>query len=286
MIQRCLFVCIGWIYQTCNARYRWRAGIYQYLTLMPPVLILVSNACSYQVCMCSVVVIQFPGKEKVIPLNTMVSIVWKLPRFSYYIWCWYHSHRVDECSNAFLFALYSQQPQTSMESARYNIQRRSEILKWWLYLQHLWIFCNAYLEQPIYITYFGWEIKDEFSIPVIAECDSVPPELLDVIQCQAKSVLQRHVDASGSICQARHSAIVMVYRIAWIHSLQSGKLPNHLKRRLKQITLTPNFQMILMMVFHILVLQKYWVLTESRIPLKPVLGGVKIVALYISPLIL
>ena len=28
-------------------------------------------------------------------------------------------------------------------------------------------------------------------------------------------------------------------------------------------------------IFHILVLQEYWVLVESRIPLKPVLGGRK-----------
>ena len=34
--------------------------------------------------------------------------------------------------------------------------------------------------------------------------------------------------------------------------------------------------------FHILVLKEYWVLTESRILLKPVLGGVRIVALSIS----
>ena len=34
--------------------------------------------------------------------------------------------------------------------------------------------------------------------------------------------------------------------------------------------------------FHILVLQEYWVLTESRIQLKPVLGGVRIVAISIS----
>ena len=34
--------------------------------------------------------------------------------------------------------------------------------------------------------------------------------------------------------------------------------------------------------FHILVLQEYWVLTESRITLKPVLVGMTIVALSIS----
>ena len=39
---------------------------------------------------------------------------------------------------------------------------------------------------------------------------------------------------------------------------------------------------IVLIFFHILVLQEYWVLTESRIPLKPVLGGVRIVAFPIS----
>ena len=37
-----------------------------------------------------------------------------------------------------------------------------------------------------------------------------------------------------------------------------------------------------LLFFHILVLLEYWVLKESRIPLKPVLGGVRIVALSIS----
>ena len=36
------------------------------------------------------------------------------------------------------------------------------------------------------------------------------------------------------------------------------------------------------MFFHIMDIQEKWVLTESRIPLKPVLGGVRIVALSIS----
>ena len=35
-------------------------------------------------------------------------------------------------------------------------------------------------------------------------------------------------------------------------------------------------------IFHILVLQEYWVVTENRIPLKLMLGGMKIVALSIS----
>ena len=35
-------------------------------------------------------------------------------------------------------------------------------------------------------------------------------------------------------------------------------------------------------IFHNLVFQQYWVLTESRIPLKSVLGEVRIIALSIS----
>ena len=34
-------------------------------------------------------------------------------------------------------------------------------------------------------------------------------------------------------------------------------------------------------IFHILVLPEYWVLTESRIPLKTALGGMRIVELSI-----
>ena len=41
-------------------------------------------------------------------------------------------------------------------------------------------------------------------------------------------------------------------------------------------------QAFLMVFFLILVLQEYWVLTESRIPDKLVLGGVRIIALSIS----
>ena len=39
---------------------------------------------------------------------------------------------------------------------------------------------------------------------------------------------------------------------------------------------------IVLIFFHILVLQEYWVLTKSRILLKLVLGGVRIVALSIN----
>ena len=35
-------------------------------------------------------------------------------------------------------------------------------------------------------------------------------------------------------------------------------------------------------IVHISALREHWILTESRIPLTPVLGGVKIIALSIS----
>ena len=38
----------------------------------------------------------------------------------------------------------------------------------------------------------------------------------------------------------------------------------------------------MLIFFHILVLREYWVLTVGIIPLKPVLGGVRIVAFSIS----
>ena len=50
-----------------------------------------------------------------------------------------------------------------------------------------------------------------------------------------RSVVVRHLPTlrAKEMPQAtRHSATVMVDRIAWIHSLQPGKFPNHLKRTL------------------------------------------------------
>ena len=40
------------------------------------------------------------------------------------------------------------------------------------------------------ITKFGWKFQDEIPISTIAEGNPVPPELLDVIQCQCKNTGQ------------------------------------------------------------------------------------------------
>ena len=44
---------------------------------------------------------------------------------------------------------------------------------------------------------------------------------------------------------------------------------------------SPYIDIVLIFFFHILVLKEYWALTKSRIPLNPVLGGMRIVALFI-----
>ena len=44
----------------------------------------------------------------------------------------------------------------------------------------------------------GGSFKSKFIIRVIAEGDPVSPELLDLIRCRARSVLQRFVGATSS----------------------------------------------------------------------------------------
>ena len=125
------------------------------------------------------------------------------------------------------------------------------------------------------------EIQDEISIPVIAEGDPAPPELLDVIQCRAKSVLQRHVNATSSICLVLHSATVQDYLNPFtaireiVQSFEEETETDYIDTNLPDDSddgLSYSGSSVLY----------YWVLTESRIPLKRVLGGgVIIVALYI-----
>ena len=47
--------------------------------------------------------------------------------------------------------------------------------------------CEGPPDESNDITNFGWEFQAEIPIPVIAEGDPAPPELLDVIQCQCKA---------------------------------------------------------------------------------------------------
>ena len=59
--------------------------------------------------------------------------------------------------------------------------------------------CEGTAGESRDITSFGWYIysfKSKFYIPVIAEGDPAPPELFNVIQCRARSVPRRFVDAT------------------------------------------------------------------------------------------
>ena len=56
-------------------------------------------------------------------------------------------------------------------------------------------------------TNFGWKFQIKIYIPVIAEGDPAPPDLLDVIQSRAISGMRMPQ-------AARHSATVMVNMIA------------------------------------------------------------------------
>ena len=122
MTQMCLFCLhIRWKGQTCNARYRCSAGIDQKLTSMPSVMILVRNACSYYVCMRSVVVIQLPTlTAKKMSLhwmlwylestNVQLLKVTMIPLIQNWL--------MQQCLPLFH---YSQPPVTSMEFNCYNI---------------------------------------------------------------------------------------------------------------------------------------------------------------------
>ena len=97
------------------------------------------------------------------------------------------------------------------------------------------------------ITNFGWRFRIKFYITVIAEGDPAPPELLDVIQCSAISVLGRYVDATSSTpfcnCHGRQD---------WLNPITATRevSKSSEKDTVKQITLTATFQMIMMMVLN------------------------------------
>ena len=115
---------------------------------------------------------------------------------------------------------YSQPPVTSMESTCYNILTKkkrkkrnpkvmalpptSANLLQHMLCAHLQIMlwtsanCEGTAGGSRDSTNLRWYLQIKIYIPVIAEGDPAPPELLDVIQCRARSVLRRFVDATSS----------------------------------------------------------------------------------------
>ena len=71
-------------------------------------------------------------------------------------------------------------------------------------------------------------------------------------------------------------------RLAFLKEKESGALHPCLIGHKANALILDLVLTIELIFFYILVLQEYWVLTESRIPLKPVLGGTRNVALPIS----
>ena len=110
-----------------------------------------------------------------------------------------------EAAKPFFLALYGQQPDMSMESARFSLFTKkknakvmtlpptSDNLLLHVLRSHLqvmlWKAVNlpAPPEESADITHFGWEIRNEIPVPAIAQGDPAPPELIDVIRCHCRA---------------------------------------------------------------------------------------------------
>ena len=58
-------------------------------------------------------------------------------------------------------------------------------------------------DESMYITDFGWKIRDDVPVPAVAERDPAPPQLSDVINCQCKAVGKKcSTEACG--CRREH----------------------------------------------------------------------------------
>ena len=58
-------------------------------------------------------------------------------------------------------------------------------------------------DESMYITDFGWKIRDDVPVPAVAERDPAPPQLSDVINCQYKAVGKKcFTEACG--CHREH----------------------------------------------------------------------------------
>ena len=111
-----------------------------------------------------------------------------------------------EAAKPFFIALYDQPPGTSMESARFTLFTKKKTnpkvmalpptsanLLQHVLRAHLQVMlwkaanCQAPPDESTDITHFGWEIRDDIPIPVVAGGDPAPPELIDVIRCQCRA---------------------------------------------------------------------------------------------------
>ncbi len=106
----------------------------------------------------------------------------------------------------FFRTLYQQPPETSMESARFNLFAKkkntpkimalpptSDNLSYHVLRAHLQVMLWKAADQlappseSTDITNFGWEIHEGIPVPKLSQNDPVPPNLMDVIQCKCKA---------------------------------------------------------------------------------------------------
>jgi hypothetical protein len=128
-----------------------------------------------------------------------------------------------EAAKPFFIALYGQLPGTSMESARFTLftkkKKSPKVMalppKSTNLLQHV---LQAHLQVMLWkaadhqappdesadITHFGWEIRDGIPVPLIAQGDPAPPELIDVIQCQCRAQGKKCSTEAKCGCHKEH----------------------------------------------------------------------------------
>ena len=76
--------------------------------------------------------------------------------------------------------------------------------------------------ESAYITHFGCEVRDDIPIPVIAQGDPAPQELINVIQCQCRTQGKKcSTEACG--CHKQHLSCTsfcncLVMRVVAIHT--------------------------------------------------------------------
>ena len=125
-------------------------------------------------------------------------------------------------ATTFFLALYGQPTETSIESARFTLYTRNKkspkvkalpptspnlflhVLRAHLQTM-LWKAADQQSppDESMYITDFGWKIRDDVPVPAVAERDPAPPQLTDVINCQCKAVGKKcSTEACG--CHREH----------------------------------------------------------------------------------
>ena len=121
--------------------------------------------------------------------------------------------------------------------------------------------CEGTAGESKDITNCRWKFRIKIYIPVIAEGNPAPPELLDLIQCRARGVLRRYVDATSStpFCNCHGGQDCLnPFTATWEISKSSEE------DTVKKITLTATLQMILVMLLNKTMRMEMFLTTQFR----------------------